>query len=119
MKGAIEASTAAAVNMRARFDLMIAIRTEIERWNITQVEAATRLDVSQPRLNDVVRGRVERFSVDALLILASRAGLVVRLEAAPLTVESPKLDTPALTINPEQPRTPGYGTGANTKRNRK
>lgn len=75
-----------AVAMKARSDLVIAIRTEIERWNVTQAEAAKRLDVSQPRVNDLLRGRIEKFSVDALLMLASRAGLMVRLEAAPLTV---------------------------------
>jgi hypothetical protein len=40
-------------------------------------------------------------------------------EAAPLTVGSPKLDTPALTINPEQPRTPAHGTSANTRQNKR
>ncbi len=47
---------------------------------MTQAQAANRLGVTQPRLNDLLRGRVERFSLDALVGLAERAGLAVRME---------------------------------------
>ena len=47
---------------------------------VTQAEAAKRLSVTQPRLNDLVRGRVDTFSLDALVDLAARAGLTLRME---------------------------------------
>jgi len=77
---AIEDSPAAAVNMKARADLVIAIREVVESWKVTQVKAAKRLGVNQPRMNDLVRGRIDKFSLDALMKLASRAGLAVRVE---------------------------------------
>jgi predicted XRE-type DNA-binding protein len=77
---AIEDLPAAAVNMKARADLMIATREVVESWKITQAKAAKRLGVNQPRMNDLVRGRIDKFSLDALMKLASRAGLVVRIE---------------------------------------
>jgi predicted XRE-type DNA-binding protein len=77
---AIEASPAKAANMRARSDVMIAIREAIEGWKVTQAEAANRLGITQPRLNDLVRGRLDKFSLDALMNLAARAGLSVRVK---------------------------------------
>jgi predicted XRE-type DNA-binding protein len=77
---AIEASPAEAANMRARSDVMIAIREAIEGWKVTQAEAANRLGITQPRLNDLVRGRLDKFSLDALMNLAAQAGLSVRVK---------------------------------------
>jgi predicted XRE-type DNA-binding protein len=77
---ALEDSAAEAANMRARSELMIALRAKIESWNVNQTEAARRLGVTQPRLNDLMRGRLDKFSLDALINLASPAGLSVRLE---------------------------------------
>jgi predicted XRE-type DNA-binding protein len=77
---AIEENAADAANMRARSELMIALRTKIERWKLNQTEAATRLGLTQPRLNDLMRGRIDKFSLDALINLARPAGLAVRLQ---------------------------------------
>ena len=74
---ALENSPAEAANMKARSSLMIAIRDVIEGWQLTQAEAASRLGVTQPRLNDLLRGRIDKFSLDALMILATGAGLTV------------------------------------------
>jgi predicted XRE-type DNA-binding protein len=49
--------------------------------NLPQVEAAEMLDLTQPRLNALLKGRVELFSLDALAHIAMRAGLTVRLSA--------------------------------------
>ena len=49
---------------------------------MTQAEAARRLGITQPRLNDLLRGRITNFSLDALINLAGQAGLKVRLEIA-------------------------------------
>lgn len=68
-----------ALNMRLRRELMHALQEAIRGWGATQAEAARRLGITQPRLNDLLRGRVEKFSLDALANLAGHAGLAVRL----------------------------------------
>jgi len=77
---AIEPSRAAAANMKARSELMNAIREAVEAWELTQTAAAKRLGVTQPRMNDLLRGRINKFSLDALINMASQAGFGVRLE---------------------------------------
>ncbi len=77
---AIEDTPGAAANMTMRSDLLIALRNAVEGWGLTQADAARRLGVTQPRLNDVLRGRISNFSLDALISLAEKAGLSVRLE---------------------------------------
>lgn len=77
---AIEDTPSEAANMTMRSDLLIALRATVEGWNLTQAEAARRLGVTQPRLNDLLRGRIANFSLDALINLARQAGLSVRLE---------------------------------------
>jgi predicted XRE-type DNA-binding protein len=77
---AIEATPAKAANMRARSDLMIALHKAIEAWGVTQATAAKRLGLTQPRMNDLMRGRISKFSLDALINLASEAGLRVRVQ---------------------------------------
>jgi predicted XRE-type DNA-binding protein len=77
---AIETLPAEAANMRARSDLMLALREMVEGWEVTQAEATGRLGVTQPRLNDLLRGRIAKFSLDALINLAARTGLGVRVE---------------------------------------
>jgi predicted XRE-type DNA-binding protein len=80
---AIEPSPAAAANMKARSELMIAIREAVATWEVTQAAAAKRLGLTQPRMNDLLRGRINKFSLDALINLATRAGLSVRVEVRP------------------------------------
>lgn len=77
---AIKSSPAQAANMRARSEMMLAIRNTVETWQVTQAAAAKRLGLTQPRMNDLVRGRIDKFSLDALINLASRAGLSIRVE---------------------------------------
>lgn len=74
---ALENSPAEAANMKARSALMIAIRDVVDGWKLTQADAAKRLGVTQPRMNDLLRGRIDKFSLDALMILATGAGLTV------------------------------------------
>ena len=66
--------------MRLRSDLLTAIQAAVTEWGLTQAEAARRLDVTQPRLNDLLRGRIAGFSLDDLILLAERAGLSVRVQ---------------------------------------
>ncbi|MFL4967464.1 MAG: helix-turn-helix domain-containing protein [Xanthobacteraceae bacterium] len=77
---AIESSPAAAANMKARAELTIALREIIESWKVNQTAAAKRLGLTQPRLNDLLRGRINKFSLDALMMLATKAGLSVRVK---------------------------------------
>jgi predicted XRE-type DNA-binding protein len=80
---AVEISPAAAANMKARAELMVAIREAIESWNVTQAAAAKKLGLTQPRMNDLLRGRINKFSLDMLINLATRAGLAVHVDVRP------------------------------------
>ena len=71
---------AALLAMRA--DLMAKLRLTIDEKGWTQAEAAKVLAIAQSRVSDLVRGKWERFSLDMLITLASRAGLHPRLEIA-------------------------------------
>jgi predicted XRE-type DNA-binding protein len=77
---AIEPSRAEAANMKARAEMMIAIRDTVAAWGLTQAATAKRLGLTQPRMNDLLRGRINKFSLDALINLATAAGLAVRVE---------------------------------------
>lgn len=79
---AIEPTRAQAANMKARAELMIVIRETVDRWGLTQVATAKRLGITQPRLNDLLRGRINKFSLDALINVGTAAGLTVRIEVA-------------------------------------
>ena len=79
---ALEDTPAEAANMTMRSRLLIAIEQRVGSWKVTQAEAAQRLGITQPRLNDLLRGKIANFSLDTLINLASQAGLVVRLDIA-------------------------------------
>jgi predicted XRE-type DNA-binding protein len=68
-----------AENLKLRSDLMIAIVAFYRRSGLTQAQAAKRLSITQPRLNALLKSRIDQFSLDALVNIASRAGLDVRL----------------------------------------
>lgn len=68
-----------AATMRRRAELALAIGQAVEGWNLSQSQAAARLGITQPRLNDLLRGRLDRFSLDTLMALAERAGLAVEM----------------------------------------
>jgi predicted XRE-type DNA-binding protein len=69
-----------AANLRARAELMQKITAIVKESGWTQVEAARHCGVTQPRMNDLLRGRVSRFSLDALVNLATALGRRVRVE---------------------------------------
>ncbi len=77
---ALEATPEVAADMRLRSDLMIRVQRQVAAWGMTQTAAAGRLGITQPRLNDLLRGKVGKFSLGALVDLAARAGLQVRVE---------------------------------------
>lgn len=73
-----------AANLRVRSELMDKITALIEASGWTQAEAASQCSVTQPRINDLLRGRISRFSLDALVNIAAALGqrVLVELEAA-------------------------------------
>jgi predicted XRE-type DNA-binding protein len=77
---ALEDNSAMAASMTMRSDILIVLQQQIATWKITQAEAARRLQITQPRLNDLLRGRIAKFSLDTLIDLADRANIQVRLQ---------------------------------------
>jgi predicted XRE-type DNA-binding protein len=69
---------AAILQMRA--DLMADLRKLIKAKNLTQVKAAEIFGVSQSRVSDLIRGKWERFSLEMLITLATRAGMHVTIQ---------------------------------------
>jgi len=69
-----------AENLRIRADLMIELRDVIKRKALTQAQAAKLLGVSQPRISDLVRGKIALFTIDMLVNMLARAGKKVVLQ---------------------------------------
>lgn len=63
-----------AANLKVRSVLMAALRTWLEGEGITQGEAAERFGVTQPRVSDLVRGKIELFSIDTLVNMLGAVG---------------------------------------------
>ncbi len=66
-----------AENLRVRSELMLELSKLVKRRRLTQAKAATLLDVTQPRVSDLMRGKIHRFSVDSLIEMLGRAGVRV------------------------------------------
>ena len=64
-----------AEHLRIRSTLMIELRKLIEERNLTQSEAAKSMKVTQPRISDLVRGKIDLFSIDALVGMLACAGI--------------------------------------------
>lgn len=81
---AIAESPAEAANLELRSELMDLITAIIEKNAWTQTQAAAQCGVTQPRINDLLRGRISRFSLDALVNVAAALGqrVHVKLKAA-------------------------------------
>ncbi|WP_020160047.1 helix-turn-helix domain-containing protein [Methylobacter marinus] len=77
---AITDTPAEAANLRVRAELMNKIATIVAAKGWTQAEAAAQCGVTQPRVNDLLRGRLSRFSLDALVNIAAALGLRVHIE---------------------------------------
>ena len=68
-----------AQNLLLRADLVVHIRKVIDKLGITQAEAAKRASITQPRMNDLVKGRTEKFTLDAMVNVAAQLGYIVKL----------------------------------------
>ncbi len=73
-----------AEHLGIRADLMIHIEKAIKSRSLKQVEAAKIMRVTQPRVSDLLRGRIDLFSTDTLIDMLARLGVRVRLVTRPL-----------------------------------
>ena len=76
---AIENTPQEAAAMRARADLMIALQERLTALKLTQAESAELLGVTQPRVSDLVRGKIDLFSMESLIDMLSRSGIEVEV----------------------------------------
>ena len=79
---AIEDTPAEAENMKLRSTLMMALEKHIRAKGWTQAEAARRLGVTQPRVSDLLRGKINLFALDTLVNMAVAAGLHVEVRVS-------------------------------------
>ena len=79
---AIEDTPAQAENMKLRSALMMALNDHINRAGLSQSEAAKLLGVTQPRISDLTRGKIELFGLDMLVNMVAAAGLRVEMRVS-------------------------------------
>ena len=76
---AIEDTPEAAENMKRRSALMLALKNHMARTEMSQTHAAKLFGVTQPRISDLMRGKINLFGLDALVNMATAAGLHVEM----------------------------------------
>jgi predicted XRE-type DNA-binding protein len=74
---------AEAENLRIRAKLMMALTVHIQERKLTQSRAAKLMAISQPRISDLMRGKIGRFTIDTLVNMVTAAGLKVDLDITP------------------------------------
>ena len=79
---ALADTPAEAANLKARAELMSALRARVRSWQVSQTAAAARLGITRPRLSDLMRGKLGKFSLDALVNLVAAAGLALEIKVA-------------------------------------
>jgi predicted XRE-type DNA-binding protein len=71
-----------AENLKLRAMLMVELERHIREKRLTQKRAAERLGVTQPRISDLMRGKIDLFSVDTLITMLTHAGLKVNVKVS-------------------------------------
>lgn len=79
---AIETDPGQAENMKLRSRLMIALRDHVAQQGLSQAAAAKLFGVTQPRVSDLARGKIDLFSLDTLVNMLAAAGLHIELHVA-------------------------------------
>ena len=79
---AVENTSAEAENLKLRSASMIALEEHIKRKGWSQSEAARRFSVTQPRVSDLMRGKITLFGLDTLVNMAVAVGLQVEMPIA-------------------------------------
>jgi predicted XRE-type DNA-binding protein len=99
---AIEDDPARAANMKHRSALMMAITEHVKAKGLNQTEVAKLFAVSQPRISDLMRGKIGMFSIDTLVAMLAAAGIGVDIRVRPARV--PTLNPPARQAAPKGAR---------------
>jgi predicted XRE-type DNA-binding protein len=76
---AIEDTPEEAENLKLRSTLMVALKAHLARSKLTQAQIAKVFGVTQPRVSDLLRGKINVFGLDALVNMAAAAGLRVKI----------------------------------------
>jgi predicted XRE-type DNA-binding protein len=76
---AIESDSAKAENLKLRSALMLALTRHIKREDLTQAEAAKAFGVTQPRISNLIHGKIDAVALDMLVKMAAAAGLRVTM----------------------------------------
>ncbi len=79
---ALEDAPALAENMKLRSSLMLALKEHIAKEGLTQSAAAKKFGVTQPRISDLLRGKIDLFSIDTLVNMLATAGVHLELHIA-------------------------------------
>ena len=79
---AIAESPEEALNMKLRAGLIREIRAKVSDTNWTQTETARQLGITQPRVSDLLNGKMSKFSLDTLVNMLARLGSDVKLRVA-------------------------------------
>lgn len=79
---AIEDTPAEAENMKLRSALMISLKQHVTRAGLNQTQAAKLFGVTQPRVSDLLRGKINLFSLDALVAMAAGPHVEMRVRDA-------------------------------------
>lgn len=74
---------AEAANLKIRAELMLDLRRHIQKSGWTQAQAAGFFGETQPRISNLLKGEISRFSVDKLIVMLARAGITVQVETKP------------------------------------
>ena len=77
---AIEGDQVQAANLKLRAQLMMEVSEYVKQSGLTQAEAAKRLGITQPRLNDVLKGRIDKYTVDRLVNMLAAVGYKVKMD---------------------------------------
>ena len=76
---AIEETAEEAQNMKLRSTLMMALQEHIARAKLNQAQAAKLFGVTQPRISNLMHGKIDLFAIDTLVNMASAAGIRVEM----------------------------------------
>jgi len=77
---AVEDTPEEAENMKVRSQLMAQLKSYITKSGLNQGDAAKVFGITQPRVSDLMRGKINLFGIDALVNMAAKAGLRVELQ---------------------------------------
>ena len=77
---ALEDDPAERESLKIKSRIMLDIEQHIKNMGITQAQAAKKMGVTQPRVSDLVNGKIDRFTIDMLITMLARLGLHVEIK---------------------------------------